>query len=266
MTQPGTGRLLALTRAVSPTLDQCQLTHLGREPIDVTRAEAQHAGYEDALRSVGAEIVPIVPEPLLPDAVFVEDTAVVLDKLAILARPGARSRRPEVPSVAAVLGKYRPLAPLEAPATLDGGDVLTVGRTIFVGLSSRTNRDGVKRMAELTNPHGYSVRPVEVRGALHLKSAVTAIGPGRLLLNPAWVDREAFRGFDLCLVDSAESGAANALLVDGCIIYPMHFPRTLARLESEGLRVTPVDVSELAKAEGGVTCCSLVFSHEVAKP
>lgn len=251
-------RLVALTRAVSPALDQCQLTHLDREPIDVGRAERQHAGYEAALRSLGVEFNRIPPEPTLPDAVFVEDTAVVLDELAIMTRPGAAPRRPEVDSVASELGKLRRLARVEAPATLDGGDVLVVERTIYVGLSSRTNSESVHWLQALVAPLAYSVLPVEVEGALHLKSAVTLIAPGRLLLNPAWVDRGHFHGCDIYLVDPAEPGAANALLVNGTIIYPSHYPRTAARLEEEGLQVLPVEVGELAKAEGGVTCCSLI--------
>jgi dimethylargininase len=251
---------------VSPTLDRCQLTHLDREPIDVPRAEAQHAGYEAALRSVGVEIVRIPAEPELPDAVFVEDTAVVLDELAIMARPGAESRRPEVPGVAVVLGQYRPLARLESPATLDGGDVLVVGKTIYVGLSSRTNHEGIDQLTRLVSPLGYPVRSVAVRGALHLKSAVTAIGPDRLIMNPAWVNRDDFDGLDICDIDPSESGGANALLIGGRVIYPMHYPRTLARLESAGLRVMPLDVSELAKAEGGVTCCSLILRSDQVQP
>lgn len=256
---PRRDRILALTRAVSPSLDRCQLTHQAREPIDVARAEAQHAGYEAALQAAGAEVVRIPAEPKLPDAVFVEDTAIVLDEVAIRARPGARSRRPEVESVAGVLGQYRPLVRLEAPATLDGGDVLVVGRTIHVGLSSRTNQEAIAQLSDLVNPHGYVVRAVEVQGALHLKSAVTAVGPGRLLLNPQWVNREEFRDFDICLVDPVEPGAANALLVHDTVIHPTHYPRTAIRLEEEGVRVLPVEVDELAKAEGGVTCCSLIF-------
>lgn len=252
--------LVALTRAVSQTLDHCQLTHQTREPIDVARAESQHAGYESALRTAGAEVVRIPAEPTLPDAVFVEDTAIVLDEIAIMARPGAVSRRPEVASVAAALRQYRKLATLEPPVTLDGGDVLVAGHTIFVGLSSRTNRAAVDRLEELVNPLGYEVRPVGVRGALHLKSAVTLVAPGRVLLNAAWVDRVEFRGLEVCTVDSAEPGGANALLVNGRVIYPSHYPRTAARLESEGLEVIPVEVGELAKAEGGVSCCSLVFT------
>ena len=250
---------MALTRAVSPTLDRCELTHVGREPIDVARAASQHAGYEAALRSLGAEVVRIPAEPELPDAVFVEDAAIVLDELAIMARPGAESRRPEVPSVAAVLERYRRLGRLQPPATLDGGDVLVVGNRIYVGRSSRTNSEGVSALCHLATPLGYGVRAVEVRGALHLKSAVTAIGAGRVLLNPQWVNRDEFRDFDVCLIDPAEPGAANALAIGDRVIYPTHYPRTAAVLEGMGLRVIAVDVDELAKAEGGVTCCSLIL-------
>ena len=251
--------LLALTRPVSATLNRCQLTHLAREPIDVARAERQHAGYEEALRAAGADLLRIPAEPDLPDAVFVEDTAIVLDEVAVLANPGAPSRRPEVASVANALGPYRKLVRLEGDATLDGGDVLVVDRTLYVGQSTRTNRAAASQLAMLVDPFSYDVRKVPVRGALHLKSAVTMIGPGRLLMNPEWVSRADFEGLEICQVDPSEPGGANALLVNESILYPMHFPRTAARLEADGRRLLRVDVSELAKAEGGVTCCSLVF-------
>ncbi len=220
-------------------MSECQLTHLARSPIDVRRAA----------------------EPELPDSVFVEDAAVVFDELAILARPGAESRRPEVASIAKALEPHRKAARVEPPGTLDGGDVLTVGQRVFVGLSQRTSQGGIEQMRALLEPHGYSVESVPVERCLHLKSAVTQAGEGRLLINPAWIERDAFPGFDLIEVDPAEPFAANALLVDGTVIYPAAYPRTRRRLEERGIRVAQVEVSELAKAEGGVTCCSLILKR-----
>jgi dimethylargininase len=249
---------LAFTREVSPTLAACELTHLRREPIDVARARAQHAAYEDALTRLGCEVVRLPPLPELPDAVFVEDTAVVLNEVAVITRPGAPSRRAETASTATALGSLRPLVHLRDPETLDGGDVLRVGRTLWVGRSGRTNAEGVAALGWVLLKWGYTIRPVDVRGCLHLKSAATAVDDGLVLINPDWVDRHAFAGFEVVEVDSGEPCAANALRLGEALLYPTAFPRTRARLEARGLHIVAVDLSELAKAEGAVTCCSLI--------
>jgi dimethylargininase len=251
--------LLAYTRPISPTLAECELTHLQREPIDVTRASAEHAAYEKLLTRLGVVVHHLPAEPDLPDAVFVEDAAVVLDEIAIIARPGAPSRRAETRSVEEALALHRPVAHVRDPATLDGGDVLVVGRRVYVGLSSRTNRAAVAQLTQLLNPHGYAVVPVEFGGCLHLKSAVTCVAPGLLLLNPQWVDVGVFSGCRAVHVARGEPHAANALRIAATIIHPAHFPLTRARLEAAGLRVTPLALAELAKAEAGVTCCSLLL-------
>lgn len=251
---------IAITRPVSPSLAQCQLTHLARRRLDVARAEAQHAAYEERLRSLGATIVRVPAAPDLPDAVFIEDTAVVLDEAAVLARPGAPSRRPETAAVATVLARYRRVLPVEAPATLDGGDVLRLGRELFVGRSSRTNAEGIEQLRRLVAPFAYRVVPVEFSGCLHLKSAVTLVADALLLANPDWVSAAAFPGYQVLPVDRREPHAANALRITDTLVYPSHHPRTLERLVSRGLRVAAVDCSELAKAEGAVTCCSLVLA------
>jgi dimethylargininase len=252
---------IALTRPVSPTLDRCELTHVTRVPIDVARASRQHEAYEAALTSCGYDVVRVAPAPDYPDAVFVEDTLVVVDEIAIATRPGAASRRSEVAAVAECAALYRPLAAIEPPGTLDGGDVLRVGRRLVVGLSGRTNADGLNQLRALLLPFGYAVSPVEVRGCLHLKSAVTLASDGVILVNPEWVD-PAGLGTDDCAVvevDRSEPHAANVLRAGTRVIAATAFPRTRARLESAGLRVVSVDVSELAKAEGAVTCCSVLF-------
>jgi dimethylargininase len=251
--------LLALTREVSPSLPRCELTHRPRETIDLDRARAQHGAYEDVLRAIGCEVRRLPPAPDLPDAVFVEDIAVVFDEVAIVTRPGAASRRAEVRSVADTLASYRPLRVIEAPATLDGGDVLVVGRSLFVGLSTRTNEEGVRQLAAAVAPHGYTVRSLAVRSCLHLKSAVTRVGPATVLLNPSWVDAAAFDALETIEVHPGEAWGANALAVGPAVVYPDAFPRTRERLSRRGLDLRVLDVSELAKAEGGVTCCSLVL-------
>jgi dimethylargininase len=250
---------IALTREVSASIGRCELTHLSREPIDVERARAQHGAYEDALRSIGCDVRRLRPEPEMPDAVFVEDAAVVLGEVAVVTRPGAASRRGEVPSVAEALASYRDLAHIEPPATLDGGDVLVIGKSVFVGLSARTNEQGVRQLAGAVEPRGYTVRSLSVLSCLHLKTAVTRVGPRTVLLNGEWVDAAAFAAFERIEVHRDEPWAANALEVGGAVLHPAAYPRTRDRLRRHGLDVREVDVSELARAEGGVTCCSLVF-------
>jgi dimethylargininase len=251
--------LIAITRDVSSSLGGCELSYLSRSAIDVTLAAAQHHAYRQALQSLGCRVLALPAEDAMPDAVFVEDVAVVLDEVAILTRPGAESRRAEGASVANVLARHRPLRALDAPGTLDGGDVLCVGRTLYAGQSARSNAEGVAQLRERVSGFGYKVQPVPIRGCLHLKSAVTQVADGTLLVQPAWVDPAAFPGLRLIEVDPGEEHAANALWAGGGVLYPSCFPRTQRRLEEAGIAVTPVDVSELQKAEGAVTCCSLVL-------
>ena len=255
---------VAITRAISRTLADCELSFVDREPIDLALARRQHHAYEDALESLGCRVIALPAEDGFPDAVFVEDVAVVLDEIAIRTRPGAASRRGEVPSVAVALEPYRTLREIELPGTLDGGDVLRVGRTLYVGRSARSNAPGIEQLRQLVcdealHGHGYTVRPVPVRACLHLKSAVTQVDEDTVLINPAWVDRAEFANLRQIAVDAAEPHAANALRVGNAVIYPACFPRTSERLAGAGIAVTSVDVSELQKAEGAVTCCSLVF-------
>ena len=254
--------LIAVTRAVSSTLAECELTHRPRDPINVANAIAEHACYEEALRSLGATVVRAPPEPALPDAVFVEDTALALDEVAVITRPGAPTRRREVESMAGVLSVYRPLLRIQAPGTLDGGDVLRVGRKLYVGLSSRTNGEAVSQLETILSKWDYEVIRVQVRGCLHLKSAVTQVGEDLLLINPDFVPTECFAPMEMISVAPAEPDGANALWIGGAggaVIYPAHYPETAERLDRAGVRVVPVPSTELAKAEGGVTCCSVLF-------
>ena len=257
---------VAITRAVSPALASCELTHLQRTPIDVERAREQHRAYEHALIAAGGVVQRLESGADMPDAVFIEDTAIVFDELALIARPGAASRRRETTAVVDALRPYRPLVPIEAPGTVDGGDVLVVGREVFVGLSTRTNNAAVEQMRATLEPYGYAVRAVTVRGALHLKSAVTALDEATLLVNEHWIDSDRFDRFTCIDVDPSEPSAANALRVSDRVIFPAAFPRTAERLVKRGFRLEIVDASELAKAEGAVTCCSLIVSTTPAQP
>jgi dimethylargininase len=251
--------LVAVTRPVSASINHCELTHLAREPIDLERARRQHAAYERALEAAGCDIVRLDEAADLPDAVFVEDTAIVFDEVAIVTRPGAATRRPETPTVAALLRRYRTVRPIEAPASIDGGDVVVAGRSVFVGRSRRTNDEAMAQMRDVLEPHGYEIHMVPVTGCLHLKSAVTTIAEDRLLINPSWVMHDAFSSIDVIEVDPREPAAANVLRIGRNLICTDRFPRTRDRLARTGLEIYELDMSELAKAEAAVTCCSLVF-------
>lgn len=231
-----------------------------RVPISWSRATEQHHAYEQALVSLGCRVEQLSAQPTLPDSVFVEDTAVVVDECAVIARPGAPSRRDETPTVASALAAYRTLFTIEAPGTLDGGDVLRLGRRIYVGLSGRTNVDGARQLAAFLQPFDYSVESVVPTDCLHLKSAVSALPDGHLLLNPRWIDASAFAGAPWIEVDPAEPFAANVLCVGPSVLCSAAADRTRRLLEAQGYDVTAVDASELAKAEAGVTCCSIIVT------
>jgi dimethylargininase len=251
--------MIAITRDVSPSLAECELSFVQRIAIDIDRAVAQHAHYCRALRMLGCDVISLPALPDQPDAVFVEDVAIVLDEVAIMTRPGAVSRRPEGESVAVALREYRKLQAIQAPATIDGGDLLRVGRTLYLGQGARTNAEGAAALQKIAGPLGYRVQPVSTHGCLHLKSAATAIGDGVLLVQPAWVDVGVFAGLKLIEIDPDEEHAANALRVGDSVVHPASFPRTRQRLQDAGIDVVTVDLSELQKAEGATTCCSIVF-------
>jgi dimethylargininase len=249
----------AITREISPRFTECEITHIERTPIDLNLARAQHSAYVAALKELGCDVVELPAEPDLPDSVFVEDTAVILPEGAVITRPGADSRKPETESIARVLAPLVKLINIREPATVDGGDVLVLGKKIYVGLSTRSNQQAIDQLNELLGGYGYSVSGLALYDCLHLKSAVTRVDDQTLLINRGWVDTSHFDDFELIEVDRAEPHAANCLPVGGSILFPAAFPKTCAKLEQRACHVFPVDVSELAKAEGAVTCCSLII-------
>ena len=250
----------AITREVSADLAACELSFVSRSPIDVERARTQHATYCRALESLGCDVIALPALAGFADSVFVEDVALAFDEVAIATRPGAESRRDEGDAVVEVLGSFRRVLRIEAPGTLDGGDVLRIGRRVFVGMSARSNEAGRAQLRELLAPFGYTVEGVATRDCLHLKSAVTQIADDAVLINHAWLaDAAPFAAYRQIEVDPTEEHAANAVRVGDALLYPDCFPRTQAKLEAAGIAVTAVDVSELQKAEGAVTCCSVVF-------
>ena len=249
----------AITRDVSPRFSECEITHIERAPIDLETARAQHHEYVLVLKRLGCEVVELPAEADLPDSVFVEDTAIVLPEVGVITRPGADSRKPETESIAQALAPLKKLVFLREPASLDGGDVLVLGKKIYVGLSTRSNQDAVDQLNTLLNEFGYSATGVMMRDCLHLKTAVTRVDEETLLINKSWIDAHHFNDFRLIEVDPEEPFAANCLPLGEAIIFPTAFPRTRAKLEAAGYRVAAVDVSELAKAEGAVTCCCLLI-------
>lgn len=251
--------LRALTREVSPALGDCELAFLDRAPIDVAHARVQHDAYCAVLASLGLEVVRLPADPGLPDCCFVEDTAIVVDEVAVLASMGAASRRGEIAAVAAALAADREIVRIQLPARIDGGDVLVVGSRVLVGQSGRTDAAGAGALRAALAPFGYEVTGMAVPGCLHLKSAATALDAETLLVNPAWIDLAPLHDYDLVHVDPAEPSAANVLAVAGRVLAHRGFPRTLERLASRGYAVHPIDVSEFLKAEAGVTCKSIVY-------
>ncbi len=255
--------MIALTRAVSPTLAACELTFLPRERIDIQRAIAQHDAYERALAELGLHVISLPAEADLPDATFVEDPLVVVDEIAIITRMGADSRRPESESLAGAIAPFRRMRRLREPATLEGGDVMRIGRDVFVGLSSRTNESGIAQLSAELEPFSYRVHRIEVLGCLHLKSACCSLGDGKILANPAWLDLSPLREFEIVSVANDEPAAANVLRIGDTVLMPSSFPRTEEILRARGFNIKTVDISELIKAEAAVTCSSVIF--ETAK-
>jgi dimethylargininase len=258
---------IAVTRRLSPAINRCELSHLERVPIDFARASIQHRAYVACLRELGLRVVELAAEPELPDSVFVEDPAVVVDELAVIARMGAASRRAEAESLAQELARYRPLHWMQEPATLEGGDVLRIGRTLYVGLSARTNAAGVEELRKTLGPLGYSVIAVPMADCLHLKSACCVAGETKgervLLANPEWVDPGIFPDCRVLEVSPDEPRAANVLAPEGsgAVVIASCFPKTARKLASLGLGVRTVDISELMKAESGLTCSSQIFEE-----
>ena len=252
---------IALTRPISASFARCELTYLERVPIDLERARRQHAAYEKLLASFGWNVVRLPTLDEQPDAVFVEDAAIALDELAIVAPMGAQSRAGEARTVEEALTRYLPVKRLVSPATLDGGDVLRSGRRVFVGLSRRTNRAAVEQLQRLLTTDEYEVIPVPVHGALHLKSACSIVGERTLLANTDWVDVRLFPGMDVLPVGEAEAWGASVLYADGRIVMPSGFPETQEMLARQGLDVHELDLTEIRKAEGGPTCLSILLPH-----
>lgn len=251
--------LTAITRGVSPAIVNCELTFVARAPINFTKAVEQHRAYERLLENFGAKVFSLPAEPALADSMFVEDPAIVLDELAVIFPLGSESRRAEAASLAKALSHYRELQYVHLPGTVEGGDILRIGHQILAGLSKRTNVEGIRQLRSIVGQYHYKVTAVPVIGCLHLKSAVTWLGRNMLLANREWFDASCISGYEWVDVAPEEPHAANALAFENTVILPASFPLTRARIEAHGFEVMPLDISELQKAESGLTCSSLLF-------
>lgn len=252
--------LNAITRRVSPLIGNCELTYITRRPIDFEKAGGQQQAYEQCLRRLGMQVVSLPGEPGLPDCVFVEDTAVVADEVAVITQMGAATRRPEVKATAETLSNFRALKYINGDGTLEGGDVMRIGRTFYVGVSTRTNRDGISQLRKILEPYDYQVVAVEVTGCLHLKTACTYLNRGTILANPSWANLAPLRDFEIVETFPTEQWGANSLSVGDSVLLPASAPRTADILRGRGFDVVTVDISELEKAEAGLTCMSIIFS------
>lgn len=252
----------AFTRAVSPRLSECELTHLQRVPIDAAKADAQHSAYERALEQAGYDLVRLPDLPNHPDGVFVEDTALLLDGHAVILRPGAASRAPETASTAAGLADHFELHRV-TDGYVDGGDVLCIGKALYVGLSSRTDAEGIAALRDIVRPLGFEAVQAKLKDCLHLKTRVTLAGHDRegilvLVYDRKSIDPAQFSGVEALAVDACEPAAANCLRAGDHLILPAGNSRTAEQLRNRGFQVVELDVSELQKAEAGVTCMSLI--------
>ena len=249
----------AIMRRVSPAMAECELTFLGRTPIDYDRADKQHQQIGRWLEASGLTVITLPPDPQLPDSTFTEDTAIVLDELAIITNPGAASRRAETRSIAEVLAHFRPLHWIKDPGTIDGGDVLRIGRHIYVGQGTRTNVEGIRQLTTIAEPCGYSVIPVPLERVLHLKTCATWLGDQTLLVNRHWLADPIPGQYQFLEVPEDEPWAANTLTLNGKIHLPTGFPRTEQLLAANGYQISTIVMDELQKAEAGLTCLSIIF-------
>lgn len=258
--------LKAITRAVSRHITRCELTFRQRECVDYATATGQHDDYCELLRRLCTETINLDASDEHPDCCFVADTAVVLDELAIIARPGAPARRGEISPVEKTLARYRETARIETPATLDGGDVVRLGKHLFVGRSRRTNPQGIESLRRLVRPFGYSVTPVDVGGSLHLTTACSALDEETVLVNHRWIDAAPFSRFHVVRAPEDEPWAAATVRVGDTLCVEAGAPRTLQLVRRHVADVEVLDISEFRKAEGSLPCLSILFYDTNAKP
>jgi dimethylargininase len=253
--------MLALTHAVPTNTDQVEVSFIKREAINHELALRQHDAYCLALERHGVKVKKLTANAAHPDACFVEDLAIVIDEVAVITSMGVASRRDEPQVLVPELAPYRELAQIHPPATLEGGDVLRLGKNLFVGLTRRTNIEGIKALSQILTLHGYKIIPVEVNGCLHLKTACTAIDEETVLLNPRCVVPESFGTYKQLFVPAGEESAANTLRVGETVFLDAAFPRTWELINQHYNRVEALDISEFRKMEAGLSCLSILFEQ-----
>ncbi len=249
---------IAFVRRPASSLVHCEVTHVAREEIDLPSAFRQHQEYRQAIQNGGVTVESLPPEESFPDGACIEDNAIILPELAVIASMGTASRQSEPALLVSVLSRHRRLVDVSPPATIEGGDVFRIGKTLYVGASSRTNRAGVNALRDVVEPLGYGVVLLPIRGCLHLKTACTPLDDDTLLVNPDWLDGDALKTFRLVSIPSEEPFAANVLRLPAGILGNAAYPRTLDRIQAHGYPVTGVELTEFSKAEAGPTCLSLI--------
>ena len=251
--------LRALTHEVSPRIVNCELTFIDRSPIDLGLAKYQHDNYCLMLEKLGVGVERLYENGSYPDSCFVEDTAIVVEELAVICSMGVASRRGETRLIERELSRYRKTAHIRLPATIEGGDVLRMGKKIFVGQTLRTNGQGIEELSKLLSPYGYTIVAVRTKGSLHLKSTCTAIDDETLFVNPEWVELDRLSEFNLVRTPPEEPDSANVLRVGPVVCVQAGFPRAAELISRFVERVEIIDTSELRKAEAGLTCSSIIF-------
>lgn len=248
----------AITRKPGPDFGHGITTSDLGEPIFELMLK-QHEAYVRALESLGLDVTTLDALPGYPDAHFVEDVAVVTPDIAVITNPGAKARKGEEDTIEPVLAEYRETVRIQAPGTVDGGDVLMVGSHCFIGISERTNKDGCQQLGRILERYGNTWTAVPVEAGLHLKSAVNHVGPDTLLITEQFADHDAFSGYEKIVLDPREEYAGNTLLISDTLITPAGFPDTRKKLLALGLPLVELEVSEAQKMDGGLTCLSLRF-------
>lgn len=251
--------LTIITHLPSPSLEKCELTFLDAKPIDMQKAQKEHLAYCEMLRECGGEIITLKDNIDLPDSVFVEDPIIVFDEVAILTSMGVESRRKESDSMEKIFSKYRKIEHIKLPSQIEGGDVLKIGKNIYVGKSARTNAQGIRDLRDILTPYGYEVTAVKVSGCLHLKTGCTALDENTVLINPDWIDSKVFAGFRQIVVPKDEPFGANILKINETICMNEAFPKTIEMVKSLGYTVKTTDITEFVKAEAGLTCMCVPF-------
>lgn len=251
--------LSVITHKPSPSLEQCELTFVDSKPIDINKAQKEHEAYCEMLKQCGANIITLEDNMDLPDSVFVEDPIIVFDEVAVLTSMGVESRRKESELMEKTFSQYREIKRIELPAQIEGGDVLKIGKKVFVGKSARTNAQGIRDLREIMTPYGYEVIAVKVSGCLHLKTGCTALDEETILLNPEWLDSKVFVGFRQVIVPKEEPFGANILKINDTICMNEAFAKTIELVKSLGYKVKTTDITEFVKAEAGLTCMSVPF-------